>query len=614
MTETDKRSEIIFDSVDSNPRRFAVAVPQWKAPATLVSFVLIAWGLLWLRGLPGMDRVFTGHDFLLTDYAGSHSIAVRIFVLAFFLAFSLFATASFLGRLMFLVDLLVTYALLCAVLDLANGVIATFGGIRYPMALTEIASGIFGFALFAFKLLERGQMPSRIQMVYRPGRTGPALVRLIVTLALAAAGACWVAALDLPLVHWLRAVSLLGGIGPGVFLFLPLFFVQIYLLGRWDDWRVQRRRIRDPFTPPLSIIVPAYNEEYIIARTIEAIDVAASNYAGPVHVLILDNNSSDRTGQIARDALAACRAATGEVLHIPTPGKSHALNAGLAAVQTEFLIRVDADTQLGRDNLARAMQYFRDPGVGCVGGMPMPPGGGPFDSARLLEVMVKHGFYSVGFTAINCVVGIPGMFVCYRTAHPRELGGFVEGMNGEDTDISLRIGEMGYLSVVDPNIRYISEVPTTYRHMREQRIRWFRSVYHISARCRDLIYSPWPTLRGKLLLPFMLVNSGRRTMLLPLFLFGLIEHFGQFNPVRPVLWSAILALLIGAPALMAIFAACANGRPGAIRAMGPYLLFRFLRAYFTLESMLSIRITPRREDLARAYLKNIVPRKPLRVA
>ena len=284
------------------------------------------------------------------------------------------------------------------------------------------------------------------------------------------------------------------------------------------------------YRPPISIIVPAHNEQYIIKDTIIAMDKAAKHYGGEVNILIMNNNSTDETEEIAADTLAACVAAKGRVINVPKPGKSNALNAGLDAVQTEFFVRVDADTLIGEDNFSRAMSFFTDPKVGVVGGVPVPPGGALFDRARLLEVLVKHGFYSVAMGAVNGVVGIPGMFVVMRTEHPRHLGGFVEGMNGEDTDLSLRIGELGFHSVVDPKLRYISEVPASYKHMREQRMRWFRSVYHISSRCRDLIYSSNRSLRGKVILPYMLVNSARRAMLVPLIIFGALECLFHSTP------------------------------------------------------------------------------------
>jgi cellulose synthase/poly-beta-1,6-N-acetylglucosamine synthase-like glycosyltransferase len=364
----------------------------------------------------------------------------------------------------------------------------------------------------------------------------------------------------------------------------------------------------------VSIIVPAHNEQYIIKNTIEAMDRAAAHYGGEVHILIMNNNSTDDTESIAKTTLANCSAAKGRVINVPKPGKSNALNAGLDAVETEFFVRVDADTLVGEDNLSRAMPFFTDPSVGVVGGVPIPPGGALFDRARLLEVLVKHGFYSVAMGAVNGVVGIPGMFVVMRTEHPRYLGGFVEGMNGEDTDLSLRIGELGYHSVVDPKLRYVSEVPASYTHMREQRMRWFRSVYHISSRCRDLIYSSNRSLRGKVILPYMLVNSARRAMLVPLIIFGTLECIFGFNPNSPIVWQSVAAVTTGAPSVVAVVAALLNGLPRGVIALPEYLIFRVIRAYFTLESMLSILIDVKAENLERATILDIQKEGDIKVA
>jgi cellulose synthase/poly-beta-1,6-N-acetylglucosamine synthase-like glycosyltransferase len=606
----DNREQITFISVDSAPKKFAGFVSQWQAPAMLACFAVIAMALLFAVNSPTGSAIFPNRDLVFSPYEGRHAVAIRIFLVAFYISFAAFSLADWRGRLLFGLDMVLSYGAICAVLDLANVMAFQAFGIAFSLHFSAIGSGLIGFAVYSFKLLERGLMPVRIPVEHRPVSHRRALMRLAVAIVIAAVVSLYVGHLDLEMVRVLRQWTLLGGIGPGVFLFLPVLFGQLYLLAIYDV----KTATRAVFAPPVSIIVPAHNEQYIIARTIRAMDAAATHYGGDVHILVMNNNSTDDTESLANAALAHCVSAKGQVINVPKPGKSNALNAGLDAAQTEFLVRVDADTLVGEDNLSRAMPYFTDPAVGVVGGVPVPPGGALFDRARLLEVLVKHGFYSVAMGAVNGVVGIPGMFVVYRTEHPRYLGGFVEGMNGEDTDVSLRIGELGFHAVVDPKIRYISEVPAAYGHMREQRMRWFRSIYHISSRCRDLIYSPHKSLRGKVILPYMLINSARRAMLVPLIIFGTLECIFRFNPDGPIVWQSIVAVTTGAPAIVAVVASLLNGVPRGILALPEYLIFRVLRAYFTLESMLSILVDRKGEDLERVTRLNIAPDRPMRIA
>jgi cellulose synthase/poly-beta-1,6-N-acetylglucosamine synthase-like glycosyltransferase len=415
-------------------------------------------------------------------------------------------------------------------------------------------------------------------------------VGLIVAMGAALAISVAVDRLELPLIDDLRSVSLLGGTGPGVFLFLPALFFILYAWGT----ALSLLRPLKPFAPPVTIIVPAHNEAHVIGRTLGAIDGAAARYDGAVKIIVLNNNSSDDTVGVATQALAALAHASGRVLDVPTPGKAIALNRGVAEIDTQFMIRIDADTQILPGAIARAMQHFSNSATGVVGGVPLPPGDGPFDRSRLIEVLLKHGYYQIAFGAIDAIVGVPGMFAAYRTEAVRQAGGFVQGMNGEDTDVSLRIGEMGYRIVGDPGVQYVSEVPVTYRHLREQRMRWFRSVYHVTARNRFYLDDRRPSLRGKLILPFMLLNSARRAMTVPLLIFGALHLGLSLDPTTPLTAAAVVAVLLGAPALMAVIAALANGRVDALLFVPEYVLFRMVRAYLTLESVLSIAFTPGR--------------------
>jgi len=584
------RPDVAYWSVDSTPRRFAEKVPAWRAPLLLVIFSVLSVMFLWMiNNIPVLNAYFRHNDFIFGPATGGHAIPLRIYITSFLIAFGLCCDPRGRRKLVVTFDMVATYILFCVLMDAFLHLIYVTLGIIFSLHVVEIASGLLGFAIFSFKLLEHGKMPSRIPLQIDNRQTLRIVLRLVVVALIAATVTLWVEAQDFMFEETLRKLSILGGIGPGVFLFLPLFFMLLYL-GALVEGFISPKA---DFTPELTVFVPAHNEEYIIADTIRAMDVAAQAYAGTVTLLVMNNASSDQTQSVAEDALKACRALKGKVIDVPIPGKANALNAGLDAVQTEYCVRVDADTQLYPQAFNRAMRHFVDPKMGVVGGMPIPPGGGLFDRARFLEVAVKHGFYSVAFSTINSVVGIPGMFSVYRTELPRKLGGFVEGMNGEDTDISLRAGEMGYRLLVDPSVRYISEVPATYGHMREQRTRWFRSTFHISARCCDLLYAPKVTMRGKVVLPYMLVNTARRAMMIPLAFFGVIEYLTVFDSFNILIWQSLVAVFVGAPAIMAVIGGCLLGRPRSIFFIPEYLLFRALRAYFTLESMLSISIKER---------------------
>lgn len=594
MDETEKvapgREDVAYWSVDSNPHRFAEKVPAMRAPILLAIFALLSLGQLWaVNTISVLNAYFVHNDFIFAPATGGHAVPLRIFIISFLLAFGLSCDPRGRRKLAVSFGMVTTYVLFCLLLDAVLYLFYVATGTIFTLHFVEIVSGILGFAIFSFKLLEYGNMPARIPLKMDNTKTLKAALRLVIVAILAGFVSSSIGAMEIPVEEYMRSIGILGGIGPGIFLFFPLFFLFLYI------WAIVEKRIalQGRFTPDLTVFVPAHNEEYIIRDTIRAMDAAAEVYDGAVKLLVMNNASTDDTRRVAQEALDDCVALKGEVIEVPIPGKANALNAGLDAVTTEFCVRVDADTQLLPQAFNLAMRHFVDPKMGVVGGLPVPPGGGLFDRARFLEVAVKHGFYSVAFETINSVVGIPGMFSVYRTELPRQLGGFVEGMNGEDTDISLRTGELGYRLLVDPAVRYISEVPTSYAHMREQRTRWFRSTFHISARCRDLIYAKQTTMRGKVVLPYMLINTARRTMMVPLALFGLLEYLTAFDSFNILLWQSLVAVFIGAPAIMAVICSFLVGRPRAVLYIPEYLIFRALRAYFTLESMLSISIKDR---------------------
>lgn len=581
------RKRATFGSPDSLAGGLADPVSLLQAPGLILTFAILS--LLQLAAFQHgfFDALFSVHDYVAGPHIGGSAVSIRTFMVSFFVAFSIFSSGTAKARFLFCLDLCFRFIVLCAILDAGAIALYVYTGAPFPMVAIQVMAGFAGMGVFAFVMIRRGAMPSPEEVVRGKQRQVRAFWLLGLTGTVAMVVSTWAALSSIPLFDELRQLALLGGLGPGVILFLLVMFAQLYVAGVIE----RRLHSRENFRPPVTIIVPARNEEYVIGQTIRHIDRAARHYGSPVEVIVMDNASSDETAEVVEATISLCHAIDVRLVSVDRGGKAAALNRGVEEASHDFIVRIDADTLVREDNLSLAMQNFGDPKTGAVGGVALPPGGALFDAGRLIEVILKHGYYSPSLSAASGLVGIPGMFVVYRAKALHAVGRFAGGMNGEDTDVSLRIAELGYRTLVDQRVSYISEVPTSFAHLREQRLRWFRSVFHVSARAHSLISSPNFSIRGKLVLPYMLLNTARRAMMIPLAVFGLLELGVTSGTVALPHWQAISAVLIGSPMLAATVAILVNLRPGALLSLPAYVLFRALRSWYTLEATLSIPIT-----------------------
>lgn len=579
-----------YRSVDSAPVEYSLERPLRVTNGFLVSFVALSLlVLLAVTLLAQAGPLEESRDVVFFDSSGDRAlIPVRLFILLFFVVFSLYLGASPWRRCLVLVELCGWLLIGALAIDLVALLVEQLAPVAIPVAVQQTVAAVFGLALFPAVLLRHAHLPEPVSTP-ATGRIAPsAWVRFLVPL-LAAIVLAAVAELQLdPLVDWMRDAALLGGVGPGVFLVQQLFV----LLAAGIGFVLIRRSGRSDFAPSIAIVVPAHNEAHGIARTIAAIDRAAGVYPGTVRLYVVDNVSTDDTAGAAQRALDASTNLSGVLLSCPTPGKASALNYGLAHVHDPFVVRVDADAVIDEHCLIVAMRHFADDRVAAVGGLPLPADRTTFiDRVRLVEVLVRHGFFQVSRMGYDGIVGIPGMFTAIRRDALVQAGPITPGINGEDTDICMRLTSMGYRCLVDPRAEYRTETPHTWAHLREQRTRWFRSTYHVAAHNRRVLLRGH-SMAGAVVLPFALLNSVRRAMLVPVILFALLV-LGVFSPTfQGLRWQPVCAMVIGIPAMVAIVISLLLGRPRAVLYVPEYLVFRLIRSYLTLTALMSLRYLP----------------------
>ena len=150
-----------------------------------------------------------------------------------------------------------------------------------------------------------------------------------------------------------------------------------------------------------------------------------------------------------------------EILNAPNGGQAAALNRGIEITSADVIIRIDADCVMGEDALVYAMPWFADPQIGSVGAVEMPRTDTVtwFSRLRTLEVLFQFGIARVAENTVDGIVVIPGTFAAFRRAPTETAGGFPIGMNGEDCDLTMQIGRLGYRVVVDPRIISHEDVP-----------------------------------------------------------------------------------------------------------------------------------------------------------
>ncbi|SDH36743.1 Glycosyltransferase, catalytic subunit of cellulose synthase and poly-beta-1,6-N-acetylglucosamine synthase [Lentzea fradiae] len=305
------------------------------------------------------------------------------------------------------------------------------------------------------------------------------------------------------------------------------------------DRRLRRESEADPppwFAPPVSVVVPAYNEALNIAATVRSI--AANDHLADVEVVVVDDGSTDGTADRAEEL--GLPGVT--VLRQDNQGKPAALNAGISRARHDVLVLLDGDTIFEPDTIGQLVQPFADSAVGAVSG------NAKVGNRKGLLGRWQHLEYCAGSNldrqilhALRCIPTVPGAVGAFRRAAITDAGGVSDQTLAEDTDLTMAVTRAGWRVAYRPQAKAWTEAPSSLRGLFRQRYRWSYGTFQSMWKHRRALVESGPMGRFGLL--YLLAFHLLLPLLAPVMdLYVLYGFLVADAPLAFVVWTAFLLL------------------------------------------------------------------------
>ena len=191
----------------------------------------------------------------------------------------------------------------------------------------------------------------------------------------------------------------------------------------------------------LAFVIPAYNEEALIGKCVEAVLAEVARSGRDIDVVVVNNNSTDRTGEIAASYPGV------RVVDEKQKGIVSARDGGFRATTAELVANIDADTMVPPGWLDTVFEEFeKDPKLVCLSG---PYIYYDLSGWNRFLVTLFYGLTTLIYWVNRYVLRVGsvvqgGNFVLKRDAWIK-AGGFNREIKfyGEDTDVAVRLSKVG---------------------------------------------------------------------------------------------------------------------------------------------------------------------------
>lgn len=252
--------------------------------------------------------------------------------------------------------------------------------------------------------------------------------------------------------------------------------------------------------PTVSVIIPAYNEEKVIAHTIEAL--IETKYPKK-EIIFVDDGSKDRTLDIAMQYKDKIK-----ILHKENGGKASALNYGLVYAKGEIIIIVDADTIIGRNSIKEMMKGFQvnEHVAAVAGNIKVRNRVNIITKCQALEYITGIQIVRRAFDIFGSITIVPGALGAFKKSFLMEAGAYGKDTIVEDFDQTIKLLKAGLITQGSTKATAYTEAPNTLHDFIAQRKRWYRGNIQVLTRHVDALTNPRYGHLQRLSFPYLVLG------------------------------------------------------------------------------------------------------------
>jgi cellulose synthase/poly-beta-1,6-N-acetylglucosamine synthase-like glycosyltransferase len=278
-------------------------------------------------------------------------------------------------------------------------------------------------------------------------------------------------------------------------LYFTFLFLLLFLKNRKKLYDIPTKKK----LPSVSIIIPAYNEEKSIGKTIKAVKklIYPKNL---LETIVVDDGSTDRTFEMAKRFRGI------RVLTKKHGGKAAALNFAVRKAGGEVVACIDSDSYPKPDALLKSVTFFDDRKVGAVTSSIFVDR--PKNLLQRLQwieyTMIVWSRKLLEF--MDSVYVTPGALSLYRKSALKRVGGFDEKNMTEDIEIAWRLMRYGYSIKMASPARAFTTVPGNLKKWWRQRLRWSIGGIQTTLKYKYTFLNKQFRSLGTFVLPFFLLS------------------------------------------------------------------------------------------------------------